>query len=449
MGIKVTYTIKFKEKDDRGNIINPNNVISTIKRDISWGTFISDLSAVNQTLRSNNSASKFEPQHTYFEDDDKMILEFHQDQFNFYGEGLNHFLTTIAGDIIRNTGIDSLMVEDIEFDVNELKYFKGPKVGIAELRSKLLKKSLKGENRPIVAYSIKPRMGVTLDEYEKIIHSAALSNIDIIEEDERLVDPINCPFGERLKRIQKVIRETKTNSTFSVNLSGNYTNLKEKAVRAFNSGVRIFKFDVLSVGFDALIHLRNILDEREFTEPVALTVFPDVYGNVYRCISRESILKLSRLCGADILYAGSPHISRMGSMSAKDFERDINRLTATHKMLSKPIENIKSTLPTITHDVHPGVLEKIVYSFRILAKNHNDYAFFIGGGISGFPTKKDGVKESCEIWMNLIRHASIVNLDKHLDLEKIDEVEAYNLKEYETKLRSKGWYNDLFKKTIK
>ncbi len=444
MSIKVKYQIIFKEKDENDTVIDPNKVINTIKRDISWGTYIPYLHAIDATLNTDSAAKKFQPTSSWM-DENRIVLEFHSNQFNFHNEGINHFISTIGGDIIRNSAIKSIVVEDFEFDQEDIQYFKGPKLGISNIRTQLLKGTLKGDNRPIVAFSIKPRMGMTVDEYKEIITAAAKSDIDIIEEDERLVDPTYCPFEQRVQAIQKVIKETKTKSQFSVNLSGHPWNIKEKALQAYNAGVRIFKLDVLSTGFDVLIYLRNILDLKEIMEPVAITVFPDIYGEVYRSLSREFILKLSRLCGADIMYAGSPHLSRMGSISKKDFERDISRLMTIHRMLRSKTQNINSTLPTITHDVHPGLLETIVYSFRILGPEHLDYAFFIGGGISGFPAK-GGVLESCSVWMSLIKHASDVNLKQHHSLEKIEEIKAFNLEGYEQELRKMEWYNDLFTK---
>jgi len=204
MSIKVKYQIIFKEKDENDTVIDPNKVINTIKRDISWGTYIPYLHAIDATLNTDSAAKKFQPTSSWM-DENRIVLEFHSNQFNFHNEGINHFISTIGGDIIRNSAIKSIVVEDFEFDQEDIQYFKGPKLGISNIRTQLLKGTLKGDNRPIVAFSIKPRMGMTVDEYKEIITAAAKSDIDIIEEDERLVDPTYCPFEQRVQAIQKVI----------------------------------------------------------------------------------------------------------------------------------------------------------------------------------------------------------------------------------------------------
>lgn len=415
--IKVEYKIVPKDGE---RIVD---IIGLMKKDISWGTFIPDLSSAKNSLKNtpdfdDYSPERFEPK-IDLKDNNLVELSFDSEMFDFNREGINHFIGTIAGDILYNNKIKEIKVNKIVFD-NDIynTFFKGPKSGINILRKKILKPTLNNENRPIVAFTIKPRLGLNIAQYERIILDAAKAEIDIIEDDERLVDPIYCPFIKRVDAIHRVIQHG-CKSKFSVNLTGNSDLLFEKAEYAYSKGIRIFKLDVMVAGFDVLKKLNDILFG--FYEPTAITVFPDVYENSYRHLSRGVILELSRLCGADIIYAGSSKYSRMGAIdNTEDLETDILKLISIHHDLSKNINGvIKQTLPTMTHDIHPKTAEKLIYAMRF--NNHHDYGFFIGGGIAGFDSNKN-IYESGRFWMDLVKNASTKDISSLKDFKNIEDI---------------------------
>ena len=364
---------------------------------------------------------RFEPV-VDLKDNNIVELTFNPEMFDFEREGLNHFIGIIAGDILFNNKIKEIRVNKISFDTNTYtNFFKGPKSGIKVLRENILKPTLANKNRPIVAFTIKPRLGLNIAQYERIISDAAKAEIDIIEDDERLVDPLYCPFKQRVDAIYNIIQGG-CNSKFSVNLTGNQDLLLEKVENAYSKGIRIFKLDVMVAGFDVLKKLNDILFD--FDEPTAITVFPDVYENSYRHLSRNVILELARLCGADIIYAGSSKYSRMGAIdNTEDLETDILRIISNHHDLSKNINGvIKPTLPTMTHDIYPKTAEMLIYAMRF--NKHYDYAFFIGGGIAGFDDSAKDIYASGKFWMDLVKNASskdIRSIKKFGDISKIIE----------------------------
>jgi len=419
--IKVKYKIipKCKKK--------LTEIMDTICRDISWGTSIPELSAAKNSIQKDKQLGKYNPdyyQPSYTIDPDGLIeVEFKAKMFNFEREGMNHFIGTIAGDITTNNDIEKIEIVDIIFDKSNLNnFFKGPTSGIDILKNEILAPTLEGKNRPIVAFTVKPRLGLTINQYKQIIEEASMSDIDIIEDDERLVDPDYCLFKDRVKVIGEVIKKG-CKSKFSVNITGNPDLLEEKIEYAYDTGIRIFKLDVLVSGFDVLIKLRNILEK--YPEKTAITVFPDIKS--YRNIRRDVILKLSRLCGGDIIYAGSTILSRMGTIENPDeiIAQDIPKLIHTHRTLSESIGNIdKRTLPSMTHDINLKNVELLIYGMRIY--QHHDYALFIGGGISGFPYEYS-IKKSCELWMKMIKHASEVSLQGKKYIKEINDETFFNL----------------------
>lgn len=418
--IKVKYKITLKEGKD------PSEILDVICRDISWGTFIPNLSAAQNTIKEAKECEVYKPNHyqpSYTIDPDGLIeLKFNADMFNFKREGINHFIGTIAGDITTNTDIQNIEIVDIVFNKMNLNdFFKGPKSGTDILKNKILAPTLNGKERPIVAFTIKPRLGLTVNQYKQIILEASKSDVDIIEDDERLVDPDYCSFDERVRVIGEIIK-TGVKSKFSVNVTGYIDLLKGKVERAYKAGIRIFKLDVLVSGFDALILLREELEKYPDT---AITVFPDIKS--YRNIRWDVILKLSRLCGADIIYAGSTTFARMVTIDNPDkiIAHDIPKIINIHQTLSIQMGNInKKTLPTMSHDLNIKNIEILIYGMRI--HNHYDYAFFIGGGISGF-SNNFNIEKSCNLWMKIIKHASNVDLKGATSIKDINDETFFNL----------------------
>lgn len=435
MEVKYKITIK----NDNESPISIFEVCDQIAKDVSWGTHSESLDAATKTVGHSNwlnyqpsysvaGSNKIEKQGILYQKYD-VTFHFKQEQFSFENEGLNHFIGTIAGNFIRNRNIEDIIVDDFEFTTDELDYFSGPKMTIKEMKSSFFSKTLKTP-RPLLAFSIKPRIGLNPDDYEKIITEANQAGVDIVEDDERLVSPTYCTFSSRVERIKKLIDSKKAISKFSVNITGNPHDLKERINEAYSAGIRIFKLDVTVAGFDSLHFLRKTLNKKE--ENCLITVFPDVHGPVYRCLSRQFILKLSRLCGADIMYGGTPFPSRMGDLlkSSEDPQHWhsnsrnwIGELENMHQILKEPISPMfgssktnstsktirTQTLPTITHDVDPNYVELLTYLIKMGMNGNLDYAFFVGGGISQFKCNKD-IKSTIKLWLELLTYAGNYDL---------------------------------------
>jgi hypothetical protein len=59
---------------------------------------------------------------------------------------------------------------------------------------------------------------------------------------------------------------------------------------------------------------------------------------------------------------------------------------------------------------------------------HYRYAFFVGGGISGFPSD---IETAADVWMKCITHAATQDIDKYV---------TYDLSKYEKDLEEIGWH---------
>lgn len=427
MSINVDYR-DFKIKDD----VNPAELKKLMARDMSWGTFVENLSAAEATCEEGASTrwKATEPNITNVPngraDDQQFTLSFPDDNFNFERESVDHFVGVVAGDAILNPNLASLEVDDFEF-TTDLLYanFPGPSVGIDGIYEDLLQPTLNGAHRPIVAFTIKPRLGLNVDDIARIFEAAAVSGIDIVEDDERLIDPASCPFPDRVKAISKI--QEQYAALYSVNITADSQGALKKLDFCADNGIRMVKLDVLVCGFETLRKVAWHVQQHHGSR-IAITVYPDAY-RAYRRLSRKFILKLSRLCGADIIYAGSPNWARYEKETGK-LQETIEPIYQNHRMLAAEIDrgkHVKGTLATITNDQHLSRSELIMTYFRKHKDGHYKYGFFIGGGISGFPSDISG---SVSQWMQCVNYASSQDLSDYV---------PYDLSDFEDGFRRIGW----------
>lgn len=427
MSIKVYYS-NFRVSE----AANPGEIKKLMARDASWGTHIEPLQAAKTTCGEDAEKTwrTTEPTITNLNEglakDEFFSLTFPSSNFNLGSESIDHFVGVVAGDIVLNPDIDSIEVNDFEFLDDDLyKFFPGPNVGVDTLYTELLKPTLGKDKRPIVAFTVKPRLGLSVEDYKKIFSEASASEIDIIEDDERLIDPVSCPFEQRVTEISKLQKNGK--SFYSVNITGDSENALRKLDFCAAQGIKMVKLDVLVVGFETLRKVAQTIKDK-YGSGIAITVYPDAYG-AYRKLGRNFILRLSRLCGADIIYAGSPQWARYEKQKVT-FREAIDPIYQRHVLLAEKFvraPQIKSSLATITNDQHLSRTELLIAYLRKHKNDHHRYGFFVGGGISGFPADiQTAVKE----WMKCVRHASSQKLVKY---------KAYDLSKYEEALNAIGW----------
>jgi ribulose 1,5-bisphosphate carboxylase large subunit-like protein len=405
---------------------------SLIKRDISWGTHITNLHAAEEACAGDAKERwlQAEPEINNLDsgryEDERFCLEIPDQNFNIEAEGVDHFISTVAGDVILNHDFDSVRVKS--FEIQNSKWasaFPDPNVGIDGLYNNIFDNTIQENNRPILAFSVKPRVGHTVDDLLSLYEQVANAGFDIVEDDERIVDPENCPFEDRVKKIGAV--QSDYNTSYSPNITGDIETAKERVDIAADHNIQIVKFDVLVGGFETLRKLTKYI-RTEYSGSIAITVYPDAY-RAYRKLDREFILKMVRLCGGDIVYAGSPTWSRFEREEGEPREA-LEPIHAHHQLLSKPIQvdsEIKSTLPTITNNQHLSRAELVTTLFRQEYSGHNQYGFFVGGGLSGFPAP---IGEAADIWKKCINHASSAGLSDY---------SHFDISEYDQEFRDLGW----------
>jgi 2,3-diketo-5-methylthiopentyl-1-phosphate enolase len=301
-----------------------------------------------------------------------------------YG-GVPFLLNTVAGDVLGLSRGRSVRLVDLELPDSFVRQMPGPNVGVEGLR-----KAVDVDDRPLLAFSVKPRIGLSDDAFARITEEALLGGVDIVEDDTRLLKTSNSSPAGRASAVRKVMESSELDKTklYSVNVTGRADKMNEVARTVIEAGATALKIDVLAVGFSALQSITEYI-RAEHNGSIPILVYPAMYSVYDRVIDRAITLALSRLCGADVIYAGTP---RIGSIDVT--ESDVKLLQHHRTLLGSPPKT-KRTLPSVAAGLHPGMVEFVKAVIR-----HNDFAYFIGGGIAGYPL---GIRGGSELFLKAIR----------------------------------------------
>lgn len=359
-------------------------------RDGSYGTWVEPAEAAN--INVDRIRSKYGAYLDYADRETRTVaIKFPAANIDFDYGHVTLLLNTVAGDILGLSGIEQAKVIHIDYPSSWLAKFGGPACGVHGVRE-----LLGVYDRPLVAFSIKPRLGMKPHETADMAAEAARGGVDIVEDDERILNPAYSPIEDRVKAVREALVKVEADTgkkIYSVNVSCRPDRMIELVERVLSAGADALKIDVLATGFPALAEVADHIRSRK--PPTPIFVYPALYRLHESVIRREVLLELSRFMGADIVYAGAPEL--VGRMDVVD---SILRLRHHHEILLRPIEQpkqIKPTMPSVSTQIHPGIV-----NYLLKAVGRVDFAYFVGGGIVGNPL---GVVKGAELVMKAIRAA--------------------------------------------
>ena len=305
-----------------------------------------------------------------------------------YG-GIPFLLNTVAGDLLGSSDMNLRLV-DLDLPKGFWEPFPGPNLGIQGLRE-----LCRVPNRPLLAFSVKPRLGLPNEVFAKLCREALEGQglgkaADIAEDDTRLLseEPQSLSRIEEVRKVLDDLRGVYGTKLYSVNLTGRSDRVLERAKRSIDSGANALKLDVLAAGFSALQTVAEYV-RQEHDGKIPIFVYPGMYALYESSIDRKVLLRLSRLAGADIVYAGTP--TEVGRLDAI---RSAVDLTQYHAALLDDLYDHKPTMPSVAAGLHPGKVE-----FVKTVVGHNDFAYFVGGGIAGHP---EGIKAGAALFAKAI-----------------------------------------------
>jgi ribulose-bisphosphate carboxylase large chain len=285
----------------------------------------------------------------------------------FEAVNIPQVFSVIAGNIFGLAAIENLRLLDIEFPIGFIRCYRGPRIGIKEVR-----KIGKIYNRPILGTIVKPKVGLTPEQTAERAYQAAVGGVDLIKDDETLTDQKFCPLKQRvskvMKKLDKLEAETGKKTFYAVNITCGANEIVDRAEQAIKMGANMLMIDVITSGFSAL----QVLNEANLKVPIHVhrTMHAAMTRNPRFGISMLVFAKLARLAGASSLHIGS---------YAGKMDRNIQEVDACRDAIRNPWYNFKPVFPVASGGIHPRTVAANLQGLGV------DCYIQAGGGIHGHP----------------------------------------------------------------
>lgn len=147
---------------------------------------------------------------------------------------------------------------------------------------------------------VKPSLGLSPEEVAKAAVIFARGGAALVKDDELLGNPDWCPLDERVRAVADAIPD---GTRYAANVTGPADSLLQRAERAVELGATALMLNVFAQGLDSL----RVLREADLGVPLfAHRVGASLLMRDRRIGVAPAVLaKLTRLCGADFVQAGS------------------------------------------------------------------------------------------------------------------------------------------------
>ncbi len=330
--------------------------------------------------------------------------------FDLEQDGITQLICTVMGGQMDIEEILSCRLLDLEFPDVFLKTFKGPKIGMSEI-----KKRTNCINRPLLGGIVKPKTGLDIETLKQVCKNMVIGGVDFIKEDEILGNPSCCPFEERVKIVNDVVQNeaAKLNKEvfYAPCVNSDLPYLLKRIEFLVKQNVLAYHVNIWS-GINMYKYLRSFdFNIAMFYQKSGDRVLTD--KNNHYSISWGVLLKLARISGADFIHAG------MWGGYLSDTKEDLSEwmsiLTSTHDL------GFLKTVPSFSCGSHPGLVDTTVKNFG------NDIMMSLGGSLHGHPKGTiSGAKA--------MRQAFDLNINKKL--------KHSNLSEYYQAIEKWGFIDD-------
>lgn len=309
-------------------------------------------------------------------------------------------LSSVAGNIFGMKKVSSLRLEDIVFPRFYMNSFKGPELGINEIR-----KLLKIRKRPLVGTIVKPKVGLNSKEHAIVAYEAWVGGLDLVKCDENLTNQkfnrFETNIRETLKILEKVEKETGEKKIYVPNVTGETKEMIRRAKMVKENGGNCVMVDIITTGWGALQTLRN--------EDLGLIIHAHRAGHAMFTrgeygMSMLVIAKIARLVGVSQIHTGTQNIGKMES--GEEGTKKINLF------LKSKWFNIRSVFPIASGGLHAGSVPKLM---ELLG---TDIVIQAGGGVHGLGTRVGAasMRQAVEAVMNGIPLKDFAKNHKELKL---------------------------------
>jgi ribulose 1,5-bisphosphate carboxylase large subunit-like protein len=327
-------------------------------------------------------------------------LRIASDLFKPTSGGIQHLIGILAGDLgilqVRGLTLSLIRVTDVEFpdawkESMKAKYRSGAHSIEGIRRSFAL-----DENKPLLAFSLKPRIGLTFDALEEITLGVLAAGFHLVELDTRNLDLEQNTVDLLTGLSQKAAEVGKQNriTRFSINLSAS----AEVAIPICASLIEkvpapmVVKIDGGLDGITTIQAIRSAFNSQNGKETPVITTYPLLRNVIGQRIADDTFLNALVLSGSDIIYpGGAPNLggyrqldhSIQGAL-ANSVDRYLNMCSSGFPM------------PTVAGGIYPGQLQAY---YELLGP---DVAYFLGGGVA---LHKSGPVAGASLCVRILREA--------------------------------------------
>jgi len=266
------------------------------------------------------------------------------------------------------------------------------------------------EQRPLLAYSLKPRVGLSFDETREITLAVLKAGFNIVELDARNLALRSAPL-EKWIGLGKEAAETGTHVTaFSPNLSIPAPQLLD-IVGKWTSEIAPVGPPVVKIdgGLDGLSSLQAVRAGLSGAQSPFITTYPILRNQLRTAIGDSTWVEFLALSGADIVYPGGR--PTFPSERRPVWGAHVQGWARAARVYDELISR-QWPMPTIAGGVHPGQLQAF---YELVGPK---VAYFLGGAVALHPEGPvHGAKLCVEVLdasMGLTRDA-ITSADDHAE----------------------------------
>jgi len=276
-------------------------------------------------------------------------------------------MSSIAGNIFGMKAVENLRLLDMQFPKDLAKSFKGPEIGLDELR-----KITGIRGRPILGTIYKPKLGLNPKEMEGLAYRVYSAGLDYTKDDENLTSMTFNKFEDRVSRIlgtaDKIKSEQGRTVVYAANITAPANEMLRRAQFVKDHGGKCIMIDIMTAGWSGLQFIREqnlgMIIHAHRAMHAAMT------RNSKHGISMLAIAKAARLCGVSALHAGTV----VGKMEGPKEE-----VEEIDKFLKSDYYGLKKVMPIASGGLHPRLVPELL---KILG---NDLVITFGGGLWGHP----------------------------------------------------------------
>lgn len=380
-------------------------IANLIAVDATYGTF-GEFPSNYWSSKVSPSISKLAVADTYPRSPERGEFGFHLDidssLFDPALGGLQHLLGVLAGDLLtlqlQGIRLKSVKIESVSFPESwqhaiESQFRTDRAHTIQEIRAAF---NLH-ETEPLLAFSVKPRIGLKLDALKEITLGVLKAGFHMVELDTRnlQVDEKTIEALVDLTTRAAAVGKDKRVTRFSPNLSVSPQIARELVTR-FKEATpdpAVVKIDGGLDGISTCQEVRLLFRRTKQADTPYITTYPLLRRLMQERVADDTFLNSLVWSGSDIIYpGGAPNLGgtyrHLDHAAVEALSKSINRYIS--------IIDRGFPMPTVAGGIYAGQLQAY---YELLGPN---VAYFLGGGVA---LHRDGPIEGAKLCANIVQRA--------------------------------------------